>query len=309
LYSYKELRDSEFSSVKDIYFEWLRWRFNRSTTWEFLSKIEVLSDLIKTNCKGMKDAIGNGIGLFFNTVEIIKPIIDGVMKRSWDMFKEVNTENGLIKTILDDEAFWIEGEEFLEVKYLVRNNPRELSKSQIRVRKAKWKERTRRRMKGRKKKNRLKISPLNSRVAVDGFGVSVIVEKAREGLLIGCYNGLLKHPGKGLQIYVREDKPPDIPQLLVKRLAKVEYGKTACEVWKSFRGTLNGGKFLSSGYLERSRLFSWKKVLEVLVLVTFEMLSWCGCRSKHRVDFRDLWQEQNVPVSQSVYEAVSHSVE
>jgi hypothetical protein len=65
---------------------------------------------------------------------------------------------------------------------------------------------------------------------------------------------------------VRRRKPPEvIPGQAVKKLVKLEYRKTACTKWRSFRGRLNEVGNFSSGYRERSKLFSFKKVLEVLV--------------------------------------------
>jgi hypothetical protein len=74
------------------------------------------------------------------------------------MFIKVDTKSELVKTILSDEAFWVEGEEFVEVKYLVKGESCNLNKTQTKERNIKWKKRTRRKMKeGKRVRIRKKI--------------------------------------------------------------------------------------------------------------------------------------------------------
>jgi hypothetical protein len=134
--SSKELMESGLNTVKEINFDWFNWRFDKIKSLDFLQRIRNLSNMMTLNCKG-----------FFNAVDMVQPIVSSTMEGNWNMFKGVERSDELVKIIQSEEAFSVNKEEFVDVRYLVRDKIEKLSRSQKIEREIKWKLRTKFRMK------------------------------------------------------------------------------------------------------------------------------------------------------------------
>jgi hypothetical protein len=123
VYSDKELKKNFNKNVKDVYYEWLRWRFGKVRSFGFLESLKRL----------VQDVLGE-FPKFFNVLEIIEPLISNALSTKWDMFQEKVEKSQEEKILLSDEAFTIQKEEYVDTKYLIKGSEYKLSDKEVRRR-------------------------------------------------------------------------------------------------------------------------------------------------------------------------------